>query len=145
MKRVLIYGLAYLLWAVTALLGALGVAVIRDTYQRALLLTSWHRYTLNAIDKFATVFLALALVVLLIFWEHHYRTGVQRGQLLQRFCLMTAIELGVLFLAHAVGFTLQRPFRFIHEGGFYLLLEMSGLVVFAWLASRLSHRRTAPG
>lgn len=144
MKRALVYGLAYLLWAVTALLGALNVAVIRDTYQKALLLTSWHRYTLNAIDKFATVFLALALIALLIFWEHYYRTGVQQGRLLRHFCLMMTIEFGLLFLAHAVGFTLQRPPRELGEAALYLLPELCGLAVFAWLFARLSRRRVVP-
>jgi hypothetical protein len=138
-RRVLVYGLAYLLWTVTALVGALDVAVIRDTYQKVLLTTSWHRYTLNAIDKFATVLLALAFVVMLVFWEHYYRVGAQHGWLLRRFSLMMAIELGLLFLSHSVSFALQRPFRLVQEGSLYLLLELSGIVVFVWLFSRLSH------
>jgi len=133
--------LAYLLWAVTVVLGVLDAMVIRDTYKYALDTTSWHRYTLNAIDKVATVLLALALVIMLIFWEYYYRTGVQRGRLLERFCLMTAVESGLLFLSHVISFALQRSLGLVNGVSPYLLLEFCGVVVFAWLSYHLSHRQ----
>ncbi len=141
MRRVLVYGLAYLLWAVTTALGILDAVVIRNTYQLALAMTSWHRYTLNAVDKVATVLLALVLVIMLIFWEYYYRTGVQRSKLLERFCLVTAVESGFLFLSHVIGFILQKPRGQVGIAPLLLSLEFFGIVVFAWLFTRLSHRR----
>ncbi|MCD6285880.1 MAG: hypothetical protein J7M39_08215, partial [Anaerolineae bacterium] len=56
----------------------------------------------NAVDRFSIVVLGVLSVLLVVGVEHYYRTGVEKGQLLRRWVLVTAIESGVLFVALAI-------------------------------------------
>ena len=58
--------------------------------------------TRNAIDRFSILVLGVLSVLLVVTVEHYYRTGVELGQLMRRFVLVTAIEFGVLFVALAI-------------------------------------------
>ncbi|MBN1872973.1 MAG: hypothetical protein JXA33_02000 [Anaerolineae bacterium] len=58
-------------------------------------------FTRNAIDRFDILILGVLSVLLVVTVEHYYRTGVEQGQLMRRFVLVTALEFGVLFLSLA--------------------------------------------
>lgn len=93
MRQTFSYGAAYALWLVT-IAGAIVLGMsVRTTYQLALSQIGWDRYSVSAIERFATVFLALALVILFIYTEHFYRTGVAKQRLWLRFSRLISIGL----------------------------------------------------
>ncbi len=98
------YALAYLLWLITSAIAVLGATVLRSTYQILLAFDFSQRYTARAVDDFSVLVIGIGLVVLVIFVEHHYRTGVPKGQLWLRFCWLTFVELGLIALLHVVQF-----------------------------------------
>lgn len=115
LRKVSEYVLAWGLWAVTSALGVLIVFwAVRDAISSiaaamtmgALQGTSAQQFQVplvrNAIDRFSIVALGVLSVLLVVAVEHYYRTGVEQGQLLGRFVLVTAIEFGVLFVALAI-------------------------------------------
>jgi len=107
-RRILTYVLVYLLWLVTAALGVLSAVWVHGTLQLALVTTSWHRYSLNAVDKFSMFFLGLLLLGMFIFSEYYYRTGARKGKLLSRFGLFTAVELGILLVMYGIRLVLVK-------------------------------------
>ena len=137
-RRILAYGTAYLLWMVTIALSVLGAIVARSTYQLLLTTTAWHRYTLHALNQFLTFFLAFLLLCLIVFVESFYRTGVRRGDLLARFCLLTAIELAFFAVLHVIRVILLWVSGASVALGFAIMVgELAGAAVFSLLARRL--------
>ncbi len=115
------YALAYVLWAVSIVLGA-GVGLLaRDAVMNALAIGSsmgraqpnpsqafYSGLQIRAGDTWSYLLLGIALVLLVVFVEHWYQTGVPLRRLLPRFLLVTAAELAVLFAAHGLYFVLAR-------------------------------------
>ncbi len=114
-RQVSKYVLAYSLWVVSSAVGLSVAWMIRNAYLLVVgamtmgLLqqgTPSERFQVppmrNAVDRFGIVILAVAMVVVVVFVEYYYRTGVDEGQLARRFVLATAVESGVLFVALAV-------------------------------------------
>lgn len=100
------YGAVYALWFLIIGASLLVALAIRDLYQMAMVLTTWHRYTVHAINQFATLGLILALVVVVVAVEGYYRNGLKKGQLTYRFwrvfTVMSAILAAVLGLRIAL-------------------------------------------
>lgn len=114
-QRMSQYIMAWVLWIVSSLLGVLVLfwavrnavnALAEALTMGALTGTSAEQfqrpYTLNAVDRFGVLAVGLVSVLVVVFVEHYYRTGSEQRQLLRRFVLVTAIEVGVLFVALAV-------------------------------------------
>ncbi|MGC9523103.1 MAG: hypothetical protein ACP5HG_14620 [Anaerolineae bacterium] len=113
MRRVSDYVLAWGLWALSSALGVfIGFWAVLDTMKTiaetatmdALLRgTSAEQFQVpfirNVVDRFGTLAIGVLSVLLVVFVEHYYRTGVDEGALWRRFVLVTAIEFGVLFVA----------------------------------------------
>jgi len=114
-RKVSEYVAAWSLWAFTSALGVLiGFWALRDAINSiagamtmgALQGTSAQQFQVpfvrNAVDRFSVLVLGVLSVLLVVAVEHYYRTGVERGLLLKRWVLVTAIESGVLFVALAI-------------------------------------------
>ncbi len=154
MKLYARYVLAYVLWAVSIVLGA-GVSLLaRDSLMNALAIASsigrtqqnpsqafYSGLQIRAGDTWSYLLLGLALVLLVVFVEHWYRTGVPLGRLLPRFLLVTAVELGVLSAAHGIYFVLAASTGLIPWRSVYVpILELAATALFAglyaWRAKR---------
>ena len=96
------YLLAYLLWAISVVLAVVDLLVWRSSAMIVLGMTPWDRYVEHAINQFSFLLLAIVGLGVIVFTEHHYRTGVEENRLLPRFLRVTFIELLVLTLAHLV-------------------------------------------
>ena len=111
MKKYSSYGLAYLLWAVSVVMGYWVVSTVRTTVITLLVVSTIDRAESDARERFyagmqvraadvwSIVLMGLALIVIIVLLENLYRTAVQPGKLWARFSLVTAIEFDLLFLA----------------------------------------------
>ena len=145
-RRFSTYALAYLLWAITIVLGGMVLLQARDAYLSVVVLTTFDRYKDNAtdlfysslqtrtLDQWSYLLLGLLLVVLIVFIEHFYRTGVQPGILRLRFFQVTAIEFAGLFLANLTSaMVIWGVSGFTWRSLFYPLLELLTTIIFIWL------------
>jgi hypothetical protein len=145
-RSIATYALAYLLWLFTFLLGGMALLQARDAYLSAVVMATFDRFKDNATDLFYSslqtrtmdqwsyLLVGLLLVVLIVFVEHFYRTGVQPGTLRLRFFQMTAIEFGVLFAANLTTTILVwNVSGFTWRSLFYPALELITTAIFIWL------------
>lgn len=96
------YVIAYALWAVSVALAIVTLLAWRSSAMIALGVTQWDRYLEHALNQFGFLFLAIFGLVVIVFTEYYYRTGVEKERLYLRFFWVTFIEFGVLTLAHLV-------------------------------------------
>lgn len=94
------YVLAYLLWIVTIAISGLVALVLHETLVEFSELSGWNRYAVHAVSQFSTIFLGLGVLTIILMTEHLYRTGVQRGKLLIRFCFWAGLLLAIIGFAH---------------------------------------------
>lgn len=93
------YLLAYLLWFVSIVLAFVNLLKWRSSAMIILGITSWDRYLEHALNQFGFLFLAILGLIIIVFTEFYYRTGVEKKLLFRRFFLITLIELILLTLA----------------------------------------------
>ncbi len=146
MRQVPKYALAYLLWAVTIALGFYVINTVRQTViglmdlsrQGAADVDQFSRLMQrNAVDRFGVVIMGLVLLIVIITAEHLYRTGVARGTLARSFFLITAIELGVLFVFDLIFYIAALSAGILTlAAGWIQLVEFALLVLFIWLYRR---------
>jgi len=67
-----------------------------------LALTPWDRYIEHALNQFGFLFLAIFGLIVIVFTEHYYRTGVEQRKLYLRFFWISFIMLVTLLFAHLV-------------------------------------------
>ena len=140
------YALAYLLWVITTILGGLTLFQLRDALLSVLVMSTYDRVKDNAtalfnsslqtrnMDQWSYLLLGLLLVVLLVFVEYFYRSGVQPGTLRLRFFQVTAVEFVVLFAANLMSaIVVWQVSGFTWRSLFYPLLELITAVIFIWL------------
>ncbi|MGC8779914.1 MAG: hypothetical protein ACP5UQ_03525 [Anaerolineae bacterium] len=115
-RKISEYFVGWGLWAVTSALGifimfwavrgAINALTEAATMGAMLTGTPGERFqvplTRNAVDRFATLFMGILAVLMIVLVEYYYRSGVESGTLWRRFMLVTAIEFGVLFVALAI-------------------------------------------
>ncbi len=99
------YALAYLLWAISVVIAIVALLASRSSVMIALGVTQWDRYFEHAINQFGFLFLAIFGLIIIVFTEHFYRTGVEKHQLFARFFLITFLELLFLSLVHLARLT----------------------------------------
>ncbi|MCB0087990.1 MAG: hypothetical protein KDE54_08755, partial [Caldilineaceae bacterium] len=87
------YLLAYLLWFVSIVLAFVNLLKWRSSAMIILGITSWDRYLEHALNQFGFLFLAILGLIIIVFTEFYYRTGVEKNLLFRRFFLITLIEL----------------------------------------------------
>jgi hypothetical protein len=137
-KRDLVhYAAAYLLWLITVALALFAGAVARDCYMLLLAVSEANRYLARATHNFLIILLAMLILGLIVFVEHHYRTAVPKGSLGARFFRMAAILLGVIAGLHTIRLAMlltlgpATPLDVVITGA-----EWLATVLFVWL-----HRR----
>ena len=100
-------------------------------------------YTRNAVERFAVLTLGILSVLLVVGIEHFYRTSVGPRQIWQRFVGVTAVQLGVLFIALTTQSVVFAILGLITIWS--VLVPIAVLVAVAaliWLLNRLSRRPT---
>ncbi|RIK44274.1 MAG: hypothetical protein DCC55_02890 [Chloroflexi bacterium] len=136
-RTLLRYGVAYFLWLVTIALAVLAALVVRDSYSFLIAVNPLHRYAAHAISNFLFLILGLLLLIVIIFAEYWYRTGVEKGRLAARFGRLVAILVAVIALLHsarAIGEVLIDQTSFISFG----IAGVEWLVVLAlWQLGRI--------
>ena len=155
-RRFSTYALAYLLWAISIILGGLALLQARDAYLSVVVMSTFNRFKENAadlfysslqtrtLDQWSYLFLGLLLVILIVAVENIYRTGVQPGRLRLRFFQVTTIEFGILFAANlASAIVIWGVSGFTWQSLFYPLLELITTIIFIWLWIDTKHRSTA--
>ena len=139
------YVTAYLLWFFTIAASLLVALAMRDLYQMAMVLTTWHRYTVHAINLFATLGLLLALVVIVVAVEGYFRYGAQKGQLTYRFWRVFAIVSVTLAVVQGLRLVLETVASNVNPISVLVFVVVLGI---AWgarrSAQRASPRRSKP-
>ena len=112
-RRISTYGLAYLLWVISFILGGLVLFQLREAILTAISVSTFQGSSsdrelfyasmlMRTVDQWSYLALGIVLIVLIVFFEHHYRTAVESERLRLRFFRATAIEFGLLFVANFV-------------------------------------------
>lgn len=150
MKEFSRYTLAYVLWVVSFVLaGGIGL-IARDSFVNALTYSA-SRLTQNdpradfyiglqirAADTWSFLLLGFLVVAAIVCIEFFYRGGVSKGRLLVRFLLVTAIEMGLLGLAHLTNFIIALSLGATSWVNVYLpVIEIIVTGIFIWLYQRL--------
>jgi hypothetical protein len=157
MRRTSEYILAWLLWAITCIIGAFVAYMVYDAVPKAarVVITAsagndphlmfQARYTGDAVDRFTLIILAILLIVWLVFTEAYYRAGVDRGELARRFALLTTIEFGILFVALALQVIVTSILGLFTFSGLLITLGALALTVLgSWVVLRLPKGSDAP-
>ena len=152
-RRISVYGLAYLLWALSFFLGGLALLQFRDALLAAVVVATFNRTQANpaaafyagfqarAADQWTYLVAGIVMVVLIVGLEHFYRSGVQPGLLRLRFFQVTAIEFIVLLVSDLTSAIMVWVVAaFTWRSLFYPILELICAVIFVWLWLE-SHRK----
>jgi hypothetical protein len=155
-RRYSVYVLAYILWAVSMILGGMGLLQLRDAYLSAVVISSFNRNQNNAtalfnssmqtrtLDTWSYLLLGLVLVILIVFLEYFYRSGVLPGKLRRRFFKVTTFEFGILFIANLTStVVVWQVSGFTWGSLFYPILELLTTGIFIWLWAENRRRFTA--
>jgi hypothetical protein len=156
-RRFSAYGLAYLLWLVSFILGGMVLFQIREAYLSLVVVTTFKKVQgdataefyaglqTRALDQWSYLLLGLLLIVLIVFIEHHYRTAVEPGLLRIRFFRVTALEFSLLFVANlTAAATVWSVSAFTFRSLFYPILELitAGIFIWLWLDIRRRSNQT---
>lgn len=139
------YVLAYLLWALSVAAAITVLLSSRSALMIALGVTPWDRYFEHAINQFGFLFLAIFGLAIIVFTEHFYRTGVEKGRLFIRFFFVSFWELLVLTLVQLaallsmIQLQLYTPDRLIWVVG-----ELVLCLLLYWLYRRARQVYVAP-
>ncbi len=145
-KKYSTYGLAYLLWVVSVVMGYWVVSTVRTTLITLLVVSSINRAESDARERFyaglqvraadvwSIVLMGLAMIVIIVLLENLYRTAVLPGKLWARFSLVTAIGFGVLFLARLTTAILTGVVETLSWGNFVAPIALFvAAALFCWL------------
>jgi hypothetical protein len=145
------YILAYVLWIVSCAVGAfIGFWAVRSAWDALVEIMTLSQtmgtpaqrfqviFTRNAFDRFGVVALGVLGVLMVVFIEHYYRTGVDRGILARRVVLITLIEVGVLFVSLTLRVALAGVMGLFTIWSIIVPLGVLVLVVvLSWVLTRL--------
>jgi hypothetical protein len=157
MRRTSGYILAWLLWAITIIIGAFVAYMVYDAIPKAarVMITTaagndshlmfQAKFTGDAVDRLALITLAILLIIWVVFVEAYYRAGVDRGDLARRFALLTTIEFGVLFVALAIQVIVSSVLGLFSFSGLLVPFGALALTVLgSWVVLRLPKGSDAP-
>jgi hypothetical protein len=157
MRRTSEYILAWLLWAITSIVGFF-VAYMTHT---ALVTTTRFvattaagndphllfqaKYTGDTVYQFGLIVMAIPLLILLVATEPYYHAGVDRGDLARRFALLSTIEFGILFAALALQVIVTSTLGLFTFSGLLITLGVLALTVLgSWVVLRLPKGSDVP-
>jgi hypothetical protein len=103
--KIALYVLCYVIWAALVALAVLSAILIREAYLA--MLPVWGPWLMTGIDRFAVLFIVLALLCYVIFLEHYLRRGVVRGQLRARSVRAALWQIPVAAILYLVGVTIR--------------------------------------
>ena len=123
----------YAFWVLSVAIGIGLFLVSRQTVGIVVEIAGADDLARTAIDRFYLFFAAIALIVVIVFLEHYYRTGFQKGRLLVRVARVVGIELLILTVLHVIpqlvlgwyGGWLQRLVILAEGAGGFALLGVS--------------------
>jgi len=150
------YILAYALWIASCAYGVLigfwavrgaGDAIVEFLTLGQLMGTPAQRFqvtfTRNAFDRFGVVILGVLAVLMVVFVEHAYRTGVDQGVLWRRVVLVTLIETAILFVSLAIQVALAGVMGLFTIWSILVPIGVLALVVgLSWVLTRLPEQAT---
>ncbi len=151
------YILAYVLWAVScasgiflafwAVRGALDALVELFTLGQ-LMGTPAQRFqvtfTRNAFDRFGVLTLGMLAVLMVVFLEHYYRVGVERGELWRRFVLVALVQVVVLFVSLVIQVALAGAMGLFTVWSIVVPLTVLAVAVaLSWVLTRLPRHTDA--
>lgn len=134
------YIATYVLWFFTIAVSLLLALAIRDLIQMAMVMTTWHRYTVHAVNQFSTIALILVLVAVVAGVEGYYRHGVKKGQLRYRFWRVATVLCVVFAVTFALRLVLEAIASSVNLKSALVFAIASGAAWGAWWAAR----RVAP-
>jgi hypothetical protein len=151
MKEFSRYALAYALWAVSVVVaGAVGL-IGRDVLSSGLSISAasaagtsksadfYLGLQLRAAEPWTYIVFGILLIILIAFLDNYYRGGVVQERLLPRFLLVTAVEIGILTLAHISRFVFGVILGTVSWTSVALpVIEAVVTGIFVWLYRRLS-------
>ena len=154
MKTVSRYALAYVLWVVSIVVGSVVIYFARQAIVDSIALSSlsslnagnqafafYRGLQLRSSDAFSYLIMGLVLLIMIVFVEFYFRSGVPSGRVTRRFMLVTVVEIGVLFASHATYFILANINGVVGWSSALVPgLELAALalcvVLFVWLRRR---------
>lgn len=158
LRRVSVYGLAYLLWFASMILGGLALFQVREAYLSLVSVATYNRTHGNttaefyaslqarSLDQWSYLLLGVLLIVLIVFLEHYYRTGVASRRLRLYFFAVTWIEFAVLLVAElGSAAAVWSVAGFTWRSLFYPVLELISGAIFIWLWLDTRRRILSPG
>jgi hypothetical protein len=99
--------------------------------------TFYAQFSLRATDVWSYLVIGVLLIIVYVFLEWWYRTGVQTGRLWVRFYSVTAIECGVMFVLNMLYIIPALIVGVARLSDFYPLIgELLAAAVFIWLYHR---------
>jgi hypothetical protein len=111
----------------------------RDLYQMALVVTSWNRYTVHAINQILTVVLAFPVVIAIIALESYFRQGANKGILVERVWRAASVFLAVLAVIHGLRLVIEVVLGAVN----LITLLLFGVTAAGSLGSRRQAQRLA--
>ena len=124
MTKIIRYGFIYGLWLISMVAAAVIGLLTRDVVSSALAVMAadateksrsaqfYVGLRLRAAEPWTFLLFGVIMIGVIVFVEYFYRTGAYQNRLLSRFFLFSAIEAGVLTLAHALRLGVS-----VHLGG----------------------------
>jgi hypothetical protein len=149
-KRIARYVAAYVLWAVSIGLGALILYLAREVLLLTMVVSStageptarelfYQSYRVAAASHWTMLFLGVFLIIMLVAFEHYYRTGASERILWRRFFLVTWIQGALLLVLHLIIVLLRSSFIPVSTGVILLLAAeavITGVFLLLWQRSR---------
>jgi hypothetical protein len=144
-RSIIHYVVAYLLWIVSTGLGILVLNMGREAILLGIVVSTaqsdatqsekfYASLRATAVTSWSILVVGLLVLILLVGIENFYRISVPSGKMIQRFFLVSGIELIVLFIAHAGYYVLLQSFRPATWMSYALLaVEILGAGVCIWL------------
>jgi len=152
------YLLAYLLWAVSFVLGIYILYWMRELYLLGIIFQAYSGQGLTpsdifyqaqvarAADQWSLLAVGIAAIVVIVYFEHLYRTAIPLGAVWSRFSLAIAGQLGILFIVHTAYFIIEGLIRPVLGKVVYVLsLEALVIGLFVWLWMYLQKKKVSTG
>ncbi len=143
--QILHYVIAYRLWILSVSLGIYALSLVREAALLAVVMSSssgdlskseqfYRSLQAGAAAQWSILLVGLFALIILVAFEHLYRTGVSAGDLWKRFFLVMGVECAILFVAHTAFFLLQRNYLSLQWWSFAIPAAEALLMgLFLWL------------
>jgi hypothetical protein len=144
-RSIVNYVAAYLLWIVSTGLGLFALYRVRETILLSMVFSNslgnpsereifYSNLRAQAVQSWTIMLGGFLMLLLLVGIENFYRMSVPNGKLVQRFFLVSMLEVIVLFLAHAAYYAMLTTFRVSTWTAYtFPIIEILIVALFFWL------------